>query len=409
MPSRSDVIYFGAGPAALPQSVLETASSAILNYEDSGVGIIEQSHRSPSSAAIIKSAASSLETLLSVPQDGSYTTIFMQGGGTTQFSTVVYNLLGYWVQKTLDANNGNVSATKAALGHAKVDYLITGSWSKKACDEAKRLLGSDYVNVASDSRECSDTRKFGTIAPENRWSLTPADNSILSYYCDNETVDGVEFPGFPAPLDGRMVVCDMSSNILSRRVDVMKYAVLYAGAQKNVGGAGVTLVLARSDILKNQPSPDVLRQLGLPIPPVMMYYPTLSAANSLYNTLPIFEVYLCREVMSKLIANGGLEAQEAIANEKAKMLYNALESGKIFDIVPKDGYRSRMNICFRIRGGDVVAEAEFLKGAEQRGLIGLKGHRSVGGLRISNYNSIPREGAQRLATWINEFAESKKT
>ncbi|KAI5820116.1 pyridoxal phosphate-dependent transferase [Pyronema omphalodes] len=405
MPSRSDVYYFGAGPAALPQAVLERASASVLNHENSGVGLIEQSHRSASSTQIVASACQHLETLLGVPNDGSYTTLWMQGGGTTQFSAVAYNLLGYWVQKTLDANNGDLEAVKAALANAKADYLVTGSWSKKAAEEAQRLLGDELVNVATNSKAA--TKKFGSIAPEETWNLTPKENNIFSYFCDNETVDGVEFPAFPTSLEGTLVAADMSSNILSRRVDVSKYAIIFAGAQKNVGGAGVTLVVIRSDILKTQPTVDTLRKLGLPIPPIMCHYPTLTGASSLYNTLPIFEVFICREVMAGIIARGGLEVQEKIANEKAEELYNALDQGGIYNVVPEKNVRSRMNICFRIEGGEDVEKA-FLKGAEERGLTGLKGHRSVGGLRISNYNSIPQEAAAKLAGWIREFAASRK-
>jgi len=405
MPSRENVYYFGAGPAALPHSVLESASAAILNHENSGVGIIEQSHRSASSAAIITSACSNLEALLSVPTDGSYTTFWTQGGGTTQFSATLYNLLGYWVQKTLDANNGDLDAVKKAVATAKADYLITGSWSKKAADEAKRLLGDDLVNIATDSRAA--TKKFGSIPGEETWNLTPKDDSIYSYYCDNETVDGVEFPAFPAALEGRLVACDMSSNILSRRVDVTKYAVLFAGAQKNVGGTGVTLVVVRTDILKSQPTADTLRKLGLPIPPVMCHYPALASAASLYNTLPILEVYICREVMNGILSRGGLQAQEKVAGEKAQLLYNTLNDGGIYKVVPDKEVWSRMNICFRIEGGEEVEKA-FLKGAESLGLMGLKGHRSVGGLRISNYNSISKEAAEKLAGWIRQFAAERK-
>lgn len=407
MPSRDEIYYFGAGPAALPQSVLESASASVLNHENSGVGLIEQSHRSASSTGIVASASEHLKTLLDVPQDGSYSAIWMQGGGTTQFSAVIYNLIGYWVQQKLNANGNDIAAVQKALETAKADYLITGSWSKKASEEAKRLLGDSLVNVATDSRKASPVGKFGGIAAEETWKLTPAEDSIFSYYCDNETVDGIEFPAFPKSLDGKLVACDMSSNILSRRVDLCKYAIIFAGVQKNVGGAGVTLVVIRTEILKNQPTVDTLRKLGLQIPPIMMHYPTLASADSLYNTLPIFEVFICREVMAGIIARGGLVEQEKVADEKASALYGALDASNIYHVVPQKDVRSRMNICFRIEGGEDVEKA-FLKGAEARGLTGLKGHRSVGGLRISNYNSIVKAGAEKLAQWIGEFAQERK-
>ncbi|KAI5854980.1 pyridoxal phosphate-dependent transferase [Tricharina praecox] len=387
MPTRAETCYFGAGPAALPTSVLETASASILNFENSGVGVIEQSHRSASSTNIISTACAHLASLLNVPR--TYTVLWMQGGGTTQFSAVVYNLVGYW------------------LAGAKAEYLVTGSWSKKAAEEAARLLGDEHVAIATDSRKARENKKFGHIAPEGSWTLQEMEKSIFSYYCDNETVDGVEFPAFPKALEGRLVACDMSSNILSRRVDVEKYGIIFAGAQKNVGGAGVTLVVVRNDILQKQPSVDTLRKLGMQIPPVMMHYPTLTTAGSLYNTLPIFEVYICREVMAGILERGGLEAQENASAEKANMLYDALDQGGIYRVVPEKTVRSRMNICFRIDGGEEVEKA-FLKGAEAKGLTGLKGHRSVGGLRISNYNSIPKEAAEKLVGYINEFAQGRQ-
>jgi len=402
MPTRGDICYFGAGPAALPTTVLETAAAAILNFEDSGVGIIEQSHRSASSTNIISTACTHLAALINAPD--TYTVLWMQGGGTTQFSAVVYNLVGYWVQSQLERNGGDLEAVRARLKRAKAEYLVTGSWSKKAAEEAVRLLGGEHVSIVTDSRKAGGSGKFGCIAPDGGWTLQESEDSIFSYYCDNETVDGVEFPAFPRALDGRLVACDMSSNILSRCIAVEKYAVVFAGAQKNIGGTGVTAVVVRNDILRKQPSTDTLRRLGLQIPPVMMHYPTLAAGGSLYNTLPIFEVFICREVMAGILARGGLGAQEAASAEKARVLYDALDRAGIYHVVPEKTARSRMNLCFRLDGG-ADAEKAFLKGAEAIGLTGLKGHRSVGGLRISNYNSIPTEAAEKLAGYITEFAQ----
>ena len=404
MPERADIHYFGAGPAALPTSVLTTAAAAIQNYESSGLGLIEQSHRSASSTAIITSAASHLLELLSVPTD-KYTAIFMQGGGTTQFSAVFYNLLSNWIARKLAENNNDLEAVRELLKTAHADYLITGAWSQKAAAEATRLGGAELINVAADARKLPGG-KFGDIPKQDAWTLTPAERNIYTFYCDNETIDGVEFPGFPEALkDGRNVVADMSSNILSRELDISNYAVIFAGAQKNVGGAGVTLVVVRNDILAVQASDEAMRKLGFGVPPVMMMYPILGKNGSLYNTLPVFDVFICREVMAGLLARGGLAAQEKVAGRKAKQLYDALEN-EAYEVVPAPGARSRMNIVFRLKAGE-EAQKEFLKGAEERGLLGLKGHRSVGGLRISNYNSITEEGAEKLAAWIKEFAERK--
>ncbi|TGZ82817.1 phosphoserine aminotransferase [Ascodesmis nigricans] len=401
MPTREEIAYFGAGPASLPTPVIETASAAIVNYQSSGLGILEQSHRSSSSAEIITTATSHLASLINLPSDGSYSIIFMQGGGTGQFAATAYNMLAYKAGLLLKAHNNNISIVKSKLAEMKADYLVTGSWSKKAAAELGSIAGKKFLNVAASSTDFS-------IPPEDAWKLTEKEKELYAYYCDNETIDGVEFPGFPAALEGRDVVVDMSSNVLSRQFDPTKYAIIFAGAQKNVGPAGVTIVVVRSDVLQNQPDADTLRELGLPVPPIVFHYPTIVKAGSLYNTLPIFDVFICREVMAGLVLKGGLAAQEQVANRKAKLLYDALDAGEgVFEIVPKKGVRSRMNICFRLKGGE-DAEKRFLKGAEAKGLTGLKGHRSVGGMRISNYNSIPLEAAEKLAGYINDFVKTEK-
>lgn len=229
MPTREDILYFGAGPARLPTSVLTAASTSILNHNSTGLGLVEHSHRSALSGGILTGASNALRQLLSVPDD--YSIIFMQGGGTTQFSSVVYNLLGYWVQRELE-KTGDVEVVREKLKGAKIDYLVTGGWSQKAGEEASRLVGEDMVNVAADARAVNGG-KYGEIPKESTWALTEKEKSIFTYYCDNETVDGVEFPAFPAVLgDGgeRLVACDMSSNILSRKVDVKKYALIFVSS-----------------------------------------------------------------------------------------------------------------------------------------------------------------------------------
>lgn len=227
MPTREEIHYFGAGPARLPTSVLTAAATSILNHNSTGLGLAEHSHRSALSAGILTDASNALRQLLSVPED--YSILFMQGGGTTQFSSVVYNLLGYWVQRELEANGENLEAVREKLNDAKIDYLVTGGWSQKASEEAGRLVGEEMVNVAA-SAKAANAGKYGKIPEEQAWSLTEKEKSIFAYYCDNETVDGVEFPAFPAAFgDGteRLVACDMSSNILSRKVDVKKYALIF--------------------------------------------------------------------------------------------------------------------------------------------------------------------------------------
>lgn len=304
MPSREDITYFGAGPALLPTSVLELASQALLNFEDTGLGIAEHSHRSGLATKIINEAKADLATFLDIPED--YEVLFMQGGGSGQFSATVYNLVGAWVaqkkralfaklkkSETEEANDpALMQELRSAIDHElKVDYLVTGSWSQKAAAEASRLLGPNHVNIVADGR--GDNGKFGAIPDESTWKLSK--DAAMVYYCDNETVDGVEFPEFPKVLtpgpdgEGPIVVADMSSNILSRRTPVRNFSVIFFGAQKNLGSAGITGVIIKKSLLAPLPSATLMRAMGLPIPPVIMSYETIAKNNSLYNTLSILE------------------------------------------------------------------------------------------------------------------------
>lgn len=236
MPNRDQVSYFGAGPARLPTSVLANASAALLNYNNTGLGLAEHSHRSALSGKILTDAAQRFKTLLDAPDDDSYTVIFMQGGGTTQFSSVVYNLVGHWVEKRLRKYGGDLEKVRADLKDMRCEYLLTGGWSSKASQEAARLLGDEYVSIVTNAKASGG--KWGTIPEEKEWKLVDKKNSAFTYFCDNETVDGVEFPGFPKALetaegeeDERLVIGDMSSNILSRPVDVKKFAVIFVSFQ----------------------------------------------------------------------------------------------------------------------------------------------------------------------------------
>ncbi|OTA94803.1 hypothetical protein M434DRAFT_394308 [Hypoxylon sp. CO27-5] len=430
MPSRADITYFGAGPALLPTPVLENAAQALLNYKDTGLGIAEHSHRSQYAADIINEAKADLANYLDIPDD--YEILFMQGGGTGEFSATVYNLVGAWVtkkkaeilkqlgaQSEAEANQEElISALRKAIdSELKLDYLVTGGWSLKAYQEVGRIFGPEYTNLATDARTANQG-KFGKIPDEKTWNLSK--EAAMVYYCDNETVDGVEFPKFPDALgpDSNgvrpIVVADMSSNILSRRIPVENFSVIFFGAQKNLGSTGVTVIIIKKNLLPPacpQPSPELLRKLGLPVPPVIFSYETIAKNNSLYNTLSIFDVYIAGQVLKRLLATfpDKVDGQQALANQKAELIYKALEAyPDIYKIVPDKSVRSRMNICFRVTaGGDTEsAEAKFLKDATARGLTGLKGHRSVGGIRASNYNSIPLSGAQALADFIVNFAQT---
>ncbi|OCL09333.1 PLP-dependent transferase [Glonium stellatum] len=417
MVARDDVHYFGAGPAPLPTPVLEEASKVLLNYKDKGIGICEISHRSPDANEILAQAKAALTNLLDIPDD--YDILFLQGGGSGEFSAAVYNLVSIWVEKRRakaekelgeSVSEGELKAKvlerlrKEVDEELKLDYLVTGSWSLKASQEAARLVGAQHVNVALDARKANGG-KFGQIAAESEWNLTPRKQNggpALVYFCDNETVDGVEFPAFPSSLEGDdapPVVADMSSNFISRKVDVRKYSVIFGGAQKNIGNTGITIVILRKSLLPPQStlaSPELLRALNLPVGPIVLDWPTIAKNNSLYNTLPIFDVWVAGQVMSGLVQAYGarkIEGQEEISNDKAKMIYETLDKyPNVFRVVPDKSVRSRMNICFRVGGGDAEKEKSFLAGAEKRGLLGLKGHRSVGGIRASNCK-LPRHAS----------------
>lgn len=432
MPSRAETAYFGAGPAPLPTAVLEEASQILLNYNDSGIGITEISHRSPEANQILANAKSALRTLLDIPEsDGpdGYEIIFLQGGGSGEFSASVYHMVSLWVEKKhqeivaeLGSDNPQAVFEKLQLAvkhDMKIDYLVTGSWSLKASQEAARLVGSNSVNVAVDSRKHRDG-KFGLIPSESEWNLTSdPKNSAMVYFCDNETVDGVEFPSFPSSLSNNTypVVADMSSNFLSRRVDVRKYSAIFGGAQKNVGTTGITIAIIKNSLLPPHASlakPELLRALNLPVGPVVLDWPTIAKNNSLYNTLPIFDVWIAGQVMSGLIskhAAPSIQGQQSEVEQKASAIYGVLDKYPgFFHVVPDTSARSKMNICFRIGAPEVreVKEKAFLKGAGERLLLGCKGHRSVGGCRISNYNAVGVEKVEKLVTFLDEFAQGNQ-
>ncbi|KAG9718510.1 phosphoserine aminotransferase, partial [Aureobasidium melanogenum] len=304
---------------------------------------------------------------------------------------------------------------KAVDDEFKLDYLVTGSWSLKASQEAARLVGANHVNVAVDSRKANNG-KFGTIPSESSWSLTPNPaHSGMVYFCDNETVDGVEFPAFPnIDSDKYQVIADMSSNFLSRKVDVKRYSAIFGGAQKNVGTTGITIAIIKNSLLTQLAKPDLLRKLNLPVGPVVLDWPTIAKNNSLYNTLPIFDVWIAGQVMQSLISKAStsgpkIATQQTESEHKASLLYGILDKYPVYHVVPDKTVRSKMNICFRI-GSDEDRddkEKKFLAGANDRLLLGCKGHRSVGGCRISNYNAVSVEKVEKLAKWLEEFAQQQ--
>lgn len=418
---------FGAGPAMIPRPVLERAQSEFLNYQNTGLSIMELSHRSQPYEDLNNKAQAQLRQLLKVPEN--YKIIFMQGGGHTQFAAVVYNLIAW---------RHHQNGAKGDWKEIPVDYVVTGSWSAKAAEEAKRLGAN--VRVVCDAKKSLGA--YTGIPAEDTWATSDPHGAVRQadaasnqkpaylYYCDNETVNGVEFPYVPSLHDPSVpVVCDMSSNILSRPVDVSKFGVIYAGAQKNIGPAGVSVVIVREDLLQTSELKD-----GLPPIALMLDYKTMVKNNSLYNTPPMFAIYISSLVFDWLlnadaqrVQDGdaaiyshssfvGVEAAQARNERKAAKLYKALEESRIYRIVVQDkAARSKMNIPFRISAApkdsgavankkkDEEMEAAFVAQAEAKGLLQLAGHRSVGGIRASIYNAMTEEGVDVLIAYLKEF------
>ncbi len=357
------VYNFSAGPATLPVSALEQARSEMLNYKGTGMSVMEMSHRSKAFESIIGEAEADLRKLLNIPEN--YKVLFLQGGASLQFAMVPMNLL-----------------PKGKLAN----YIITGSWGQGAFKEAKKL---------GSAREAATTAgtNFNRLPKPEEIKLDS--NAAYVHFTSNETIFGVEFDEEPSTGDVPLV-CDMSSDFISRPIEVSKYGLIYAGAQKNAGPAGATIVIVRDDLLERVPD-------GLP---AMLDYRNLAKSGSMYNTPPCYAIYICGLVFKWLINDvGGLEKIHAINKEKAKVLYDAIDSS--------DGYyrghaekdcRSLMNVTFRLPSEEL--ENKFVKEATAVGLDGLKGHRSVGGLRASIYNAFPKAGVEKLVEFMGEFQKS---
>jgi phosphoserine aminotransferase len=351
----SRIFNFSAGPAMLPAEVLSRAGDEMLDWHGSGSGVMEMSHRGKEFMGIAAEAERDLRELLAIP--AGYKVLFLQGGATLQFAQVPMNLL---------------------RGKGKADYVVTGEWSKRAAKEAK-----SYCDVAIAAS--SEDRNF-TYAPKN-WNVRK--DAAYVHYCSNETIGGVEFhqtPSVEVPL-----VADASSHFLSRPLDVSKFGLIYAGAQKNAGPAGLTFVIVREDLIG---------QAGKGTPTVMDY--KLQAdADSMLNTPATYPMYIAGLVFKWLKALGGLSAIEKVNIQKAKLLYDYLDSTAFYSNPIAREDRSRMNVPFTLK--DAKLDDEFLKGAAKQGMVQLKGHRSVGGMRASIYNAMPIEGVQCLVAYMKEF------
>ena len=352
------VFNFSAGPAVLPEEVLRQAAAEMLDWHGSGMGVMEMSHRGPEFTAIAEEAEADLRDLAAIPPN--YKVLFLQGGASLQFAMVPMNLLG---------------------GKSSADYVNTGEWSKKAIKEARRFC---EVNVAASAEDAN----FTYVPERSKWNLNP--DAAYVHLCTNETIGGVEFHWMP-DTGNVPLVADMSSHILSRPIDVSKYGLIYAGAQKNIGPAGLTLVIVREDLLGRAPKGTA----------AMLDYKVHADAQSMSNTPATYAIYIAGLVFKWLKQRGGLAAMERQNIAKAGLLYEYLGDSALFRSPVRESDRSRMNVPFTLR--DTALDAPFLKGAEERGMVQLKGHRSVGGMRASIYNAMPPEGVQRLAAYMREF------
>ncbi|KAG5457852.1 MAG: pyridoxal phosphate-dependent transferase, partial [Olpidium bornovanus] len=388
------VLNFAAGPACMPLEVLEKAQAELVDFRGKGMSLMEMSHRGAEYEEVHNRAIRDLRALLGVPEKG-YRVLFLQGGGSLQFSAVVYNLLAAR-RRSLEEDDD------ASSPRPKVDYVITGSWSAKAAEEAARL--GCRVNVVADGKEHFGGRYAG-VPPREKWKLSGS-RAVYVYYCDNETVDGVEFPFVP-DVGSVPLVCDMSSNILSRPVDVCKFGVIYAGAQKNIGPAGMTVVIVREDLLAAPASADDATGRSAPVGPLTLNYKLQADNNSLYNTAPTFAIYLAGLVFEWLLARGGLPAITAANERKARKLYDTIDASRGFYRCPVDiASRSRMNVVFRLPIPEL--ESKFVTEAEARDMVQLRGHRSVGGIRASIYNAMAEGGVEVLAKFMEEFAAANR-
>jgi phosphoserine aminotransferase len=352
------VFNFSAGPAMLPEEVLRQAREEMLDWHGSGMCVAEMSHRGKEFLSIAEQAEADLRELLAVP-DG-YKVLFLQGGASSQFAMVPMNLL---------------------RGADKADYLNTGSWSKKAIAEARRFCD---VNVAASTEDTKFTR-----APAQAELALSADAAFI-HYTPNETIQGVEFPYVPQS-GGKPLAADMSSTILSRPIDVSRYGVMYAGAQKNVGPAGLTIVIVQEDLIGRT----------IPGTPTMFDYRIHADAGSMYNTPPAYAWYLAGLVFQWIKRLGGLEAMAAINERKARTLYRAIDASGFYSNPVEPSCRSWMNVPFTLANPDL--DATFLTEAKKNALLTLKGHRSVGGMRASIYNAMPEEGVRALVGFMKEF------
>ena len=352
------VYNFSAGPAVLPEAVLREAAAEMLDYRGTGMSVMEMSHRSKAFGTILEEAEADLRSLVGIP--GNYRVLFLQGGASQQFAMVPMNLM----------KNGTA------------DYILTGQWAWKAFEEGARY---GRVQVIASSGD----RNFSYIPDCGALNVSPEGDYV--YICQNNTIYGTRFRALP-DTKGKPLVADMSSCFLSEPVDVTKYGLIFAGAQKNVGPAGVVIVIIREDLIREE---------VLPGTPTMLRYKTHADHGSLYNTPPAYGIYICGKVFKWLLEGGGLQERKARNEKKAAVLYDFLDSSRLFRGTAEKKDRSMMNVPFVT--GDAALDARFLAQAEAAGFVNLQGHRSVGGMRASIYNAMPIQGVEALARFMEQF------
>ena len=355
------VYNFSAGPAVLPEEVLMEAAAEMLDYNGTGMSVMEMSHRSKAYQKIIDDAEKDLRELMNIPD--SYKVLFLQGGASQQFAMIPMNLM----------KNG------------VADYIITGQWAKKAYEEAKKYGTANAVASSADKTfsyipDCSD--------------LPISENADYVYICENNTIYGTKYKQLPNT-KGKLLVSDVSSCFLSEPIDVTKYGLVYGGVQKNIGPAGVVIAIIREDLITDDVVPGT---------PTMLKYKIHADNGSMYNTPPAYGIYICGKVFKWLKKMGGLEAMQAHNEKKAKILYDFLDSSKLFKGTVRKEDRSLMNVPF-VTGSEEL-DAEFVKAATAAGFENLKGHRTVGGMRASIYNAMPIEGVEKLVEFMKEFENS---
>ena len=359
----SRVFNFSAGPAVLPEPVLQEAAAEMLNYRGTGMSVMEMSHRSKAYQAIIDEAEADLRSLMSIPDN--YKVLFLQGGASQQFAAVPMNLM----------KNG------------VADYIITGVWAKKAWQEAKLYGKANAIASSADRNfsyipDCSD--------------LPISEDADYVYICENNTIYGTKFHQLPNT-KSKDLVADVSSCFLSEPVDVRKYGMLYGGVQKNIGPAGVVIAIIREDLIREDVHP---------LTPTMLRYKTHADNGSMYNTPPAYGIYICGKVFKWLQNQGGLEAMKALNEKKAAILYDFLDSSELFKGTVEKKDRSLMNVPFVT--GNTELDAMFVKEAEKAGFVNLKGHRTVGGMRASIYNAMPIEGVEKLVQFMADFEDKNR-